>query len=315
MATIFFSYSHADEALRDQLEKHLSALKHEGLVETWHDRRIPAGDVLDDAISAELERADVILLLVSADFLASRYCFDIEMRRAMERHAAREARVIPVILRPCDWHGTPFGKIAATPDDGKPVRSFADMDEGFLQVVRAIRRALQASAPTAPPAPPSRTATKPHPQQPVRPAPRSSNLGLPRRFTDIDRDRFRDETFEFFAAFFENSLNELAQRHPDVEARFKRIDAEAFTAALYRGGKKAASCHIFLGKLPDGIAYSSSESQARNSYNEILNVEADEHGLFWRPIGMNIRSQDAARLMPQAAAEAYWELFLRDMRR
>ncbi len=80
------------------------------------------------------------------------------------------------------------------------------MDEGFLQVVRAIRRALQSSAPIAPPARQSRTATRPHPEQPVRPSPRSSNLGLPRRFTDIDRDRFRDETFEFFAAFFENSF-------------------------------------------------------------------------------------------------------------
>ncbi|MEO3476022.1 toll/interleukin-1 receptor domain-containing protein [Roseomonas sp. CAU 1739] len=314
MATIFFSYSHADEALRDQLEKHLSALKHEGLVDTWHDRRIPAGDVLDDAISVELERADVILLLVSADFLASNYCYNIEMRRAVERHEAREARVIPVILRPCDWHGTPFGKLAATPDDGRPVRSFADIDEGLLQVVRATRRALPPRSSAKPPARQS-PIRRPQPQKPIGPAPRSSNLGLPRRFTDIDRDRFRDESFEFLAVFFENSLQELAQRHPGVDGRFKRIDAEAFTAAIYRDGTKRTSCHIFLATMPDGIAYSAAESQARNSYNEILNIEADDHNLYWRPIGMNIHVDDAARLTPQAAAEAYWDLFLQDLRR
>jgi len=81
MAVVFFSYSHADEELRDQLEKHLTMLKRQGAIETFHDRRIPAGNEVDRSISAELERADVILLLVSPDFLASAYCYDIEMQR------------------------------------------------------------------------------------------------------------------------------------------------------------------------------------------------------------------------------------------
>lgn len=310
MATIFFSYSHADEALRDQLEKHLAMLKHEGLVEAWHDRRLPAGDELDNTIRRELERADVILLLVSSDFLASNYCYNIEMQRAIERHEAGEARVIPVILRPCDWHGAPFGKLLATPDDGKPVRSFSDHDDGFLQVARSIRKAL--------PAPARRVSPVQRPTQaaahPTTATARSSNLALPRRFTDMDRDRFRDETFEFFAAFFENSLMELSQRHPGIEGRFKRIDAESFTAALYQDGRRKGSCHIYLARMPDGIAYSSAESPARNSYNECLSVETDQHGIHWRAIGMNIRGDAQARLTPQAAAEEYWALFMREVR-
>ena len=71
MHRIFFSYSHKDEALRDQLEVHLAMLKRQGLIESWHDRRIDAGDVLDESISAHLEEAEIILLLVSSDFLAS----------------------------------------------------------------------------------------------------------------------------------------------------------------------------------------------------------------------------------------------------
>jgi hypothetical protein len=117
MARIFFSYSHVDEALRDRLERGLAMLHHEGLIESWHDRRIIAGDELDPAI--DLEKADVILLLVSPDFLASRYCFGIELRRAMERHKARTARVIPVILRPCEWNRAPFADLLAAPKDGK----------------------------------------------------------------------------------------------------------------------------------------------------------------------------------------------------
>ena len=115
MATLFFSYSHADEGLRDQLEKHLAALQRQGVIEAWHDRRIPPGDLVDASISEQLERADIILLLVSPDFLASNYCYEVEMRRALERHAAGEARVVPVILRPCDWQGTELGRLMATP--------------------------------------------------------------------------------------------------------------------------------------------------------------------------------------------------------
>ena len=121
MVRVFFSYSHRDEDLRDELEIHLSALKREGVIETWHDRRIGAGKDLDVEIDAKSEVAQIILLLVSPYFIASDYCYDVEMERAMERHRSGEARVIPVILHPCDWLHTPFGKLRATPPDGKPI--------------------------------------------------------------------------------------------------------------------------------------------------------------------------------------------------
>jgi hypothetical protein len=84
MTKLFFSYSHVDENFRDTLEKHLSALKHEGLIDSWHDRKIRAGDEFDNVIDENLKQADVILLLISSDFIASRYCFEIEMKRALE---------------------------------------------------------------------------------------------------------------------------------------------------------------------------------------------------------------------------------------
>ena len=150
MAKVFFSYSHKDEALRDQLETHLALLKNQGLIESWHDRRIVAGSEVDQSISEAMESSDVILLLISADFLASPYCYSREMKRAMERHDAKEARVIPVILRDCDWHSAPFGKLVAAPRDGKPVTLWPDIDQAFADVAKQVRRAVEEQSDSAP---------------------------------------------------------------------------------------------------------------------------------------------------------------------
>ncbi len=118
-------------------------LKRQGVIDTWHDRRIGAGQEIDAAIDNHINSDEIILLLVSPDFIASDYCYNIEMARAMERHAAKEAIVIPVILRACDWHHAPFGKLLATPEDGKPVTLWPDRDVAFLQVAQAVRKAAE----------------------------------------------------------------------------------------------------------------------------------------------------------------------------
>lgn len=146
MARIFFSYCHKDEILRNELEVHLSILKRQGFVESWHDRNIFPGEDINNAISAHLEGADIVLLLVSPDFLASEYCWGIELARAMKLHEAGRAAVIPVILRPCDWHNTPFASLLATPTDGLPVVKWGDRDDAYLDVARAIRRTIEKRA-------------------------------------------------------------------------------------------------------------------------------------------------------------------------
>ncbi|MBW4481866.1 MAG: toll/interleukin-1 receptor domain-containing protein [Tildeniella torsiva UHER 1998/13D] len=146
---VFFSYSHRDEDLRDELEKHLSNLKHQGVIEAWHDRRIDAGSEWAKSIDARLNAAHVILLLVSADFLASQYCYDhedrydLELKQALERHQMGEALVIPVILRPVDWQDAPFGKLQPLPKDGKAVTIWENRDEAFLNVAQGIRQTVQ----------------------------------------------------------------------------------------------------------------------------------------------------------------------------
>jgi len=142
---VFFSYSHKDQDLRDQLETHLSLWKNQGFISNWHDRKIVAGAEWAGKIDEHLNTAQIILLLISADFLASTYCYGIEVTRAMERHDAGEARVIPIILRHCDWHSAPFGKLQALPTDGKPVdsRNWYNKDEAFYNVAQGIRKAVE----------------------------------------------------------------------------------------------------------------------------------------------------------------------------
>ena len=141
---VFFSYAHKDERLRERLVNALAVLQRQGVIRGWHDRKIGAGTELKGAIDEHLNSAGVILLLVSPDFIASDYCYDIEMKRALERHDNGEARVIPVILRPVDqWHATPFGKLLAAPTDGKAVTLWPNRDEAFADVAGHIRRAVE----------------------------------------------------------------------------------------------------------------------------------------------------------------------------
>ena len=140
---VFFSYAHEDEQLRDELTKHLSILKRQNKIRDWYDREITAGKDWSGQIDEHLESAKIILLLVSADFLASDYCYDVELKRAMERHEANEARVIPIILREVLWKGAPFGKLQALPKNAKAVTNWSNLDQAFADIAKGIQRAVE----------------------------------------------------------------------------------------------------------------------------------------------------------------------------
>jgi hypothetical protein len=153
---IFCAYAHEDDVWRKKLEIHLSLLKRQGLVSFWHDRLITPGTDWAKEIDTHLETASVILLLVSADFFASDYCYGIEMKRALEREAAGEARVIPILVHSVDWKGAPFTHLQALPADAKPIASWQNKDTALADVAAGIRRViveelplLTASAPRA----------------------------------------------------------------------------------------------------------------------------------------------------------------------
>jgi hypothetical protein len=153
---IFLSYSRKDEPLLRELEVHLAALRREGQVATWSDRMLEAGVEWEPELLRRLDSAQVLLLLISPDFLASEFCWGVEMKAALARHEAGSAKVIPVILRACDWRSTELAKLQVLPKDGLPIRKWADPDDAFLDVVQGLRKALAAPAPRRLPEPPAR---------------------------------------------------------------------------------------------------------------------------------------------------------------
>jgi replicative DNA helicase len=140
--SVFISYCHRDEALRDQLGAHLSLLRRQGLIKDWYDRKIVPGQEGDREIDSKLEQADIIVLLVSADFIASLYCWEKELNRSLDRHDAGQAAVIPIIVRPVDLDGAPFQHIHSLPTDRKPVTLWSDRDEAWVDVVRGLRNTV-----------------------------------------------------------------------------------------------------------------------------------------------------------------------------
>jgi hypothetical protein len=144
--TVFFCYARKDEPLLNQLKNHLQPLQRQGLIKFWYDREIRAGSEWEPEIKKQLDTAQIILLLVSPDFIASDYCYSIEMERALARHQRDEATVIPIILRDTYWHGEPLGRLQALPTDGKPVTSrvWGSQDEAFYTIVLGIRDVAEA---------------------------------------------------------------------------------------------------------------------------------------------------------------------------
>ena len=316
MASVFFSYSHKDEDLRDQLEVHLSGLRRQGVISTWHDRRITAGSEFENAIDKNLSEADVILLLVSPDFINSDYCYEREMTRAMERHKNGEARVIPVILRACDWHELPFGQLLAAPTDGKAVTKWADRDDAFLTIVQAIKAALKEMGQKQSSSP-AHVSHAPAISEPIVPSVRSSNLRVRKQFSDLDRDNFRHEGFDFIAKFFEESLAELARRNPNLAQRFQRVDANHFTAAVYQNGVKVCvgSASVGSGMMgANSIQYSMTDTPTDGGMNEAVFAKTDDQALYFEPLGMqSYGSRDKQKLTFQGAAEFFWDIFIRPL--
>ena len=137
---IFYSFAAEDDEIVKELDKHFALLKRTGIVSSWNFRKITGGLEWKGEIDKNIGNAKIILLLISPDFINSDYCFDVEMKKAIKMHEDKLARVVPIILRPCDWHEASFGKLQALPKDGKPITIWSNRDEAFLDTAKGIRK-------------------------------------------------------------------------------------------------------------------------------------------------------------------------------
>ena len=393
MIKIFVSYSHKDEDIRKKLHNHLASMVHNRIIEISFDRKIRPGQHVDHEIEKSIAGASIVLLLVSANFIDSNYCYKVELKYIMGMHKTRNLRVIPVIVSACDWKNTPFGNLLAVPTDGKPIRNWKIVDDAFLDVVEQLKSVieeLKQSTPDSSNTPPDPSllrppifktsatppnssrlkrpiiiqqgdqtnATPPDPSRlkppviqqglqtsatPSDPSPlappiiqqelqtsatssdpsplappviqqglqtstqeqKNDNLTVRQNFTDADRDMFLSGAFDYIVKHFESSLKKLESKYDFITTSFRQIDANKFTAVIYKNGSVESRCKVCLGGgYSKGITYSETDQLNDDSCTDYLSVEQDGKTMYLKSMlsivdGIEKRTRDEA-------ADYYW---------
>ncbi|UWR38632.1 toll/interleukin-1 receptor domain-containing protein [Sulfitobacter sp. W074] len=302
----FISYSHRDKGALERLHVHLKNLIRDGHIETWYDRDILAGSGLDAEIERELEAADLFLLIVSPDFIASDYCVEREMKRALERHAAGNARVVPIIVEECDWKAMgDLRQLKAVPTDGKAISEWANPNTAYLNVVQELRRIIEIER-----APASVAKVAPEPEA-VPPA--TARYRARKDFDEIDRSDFREAAFDTIKDYFRRATGEI-DSIDGLRGRFTDRGTTSFAATVVNGGQRDGAAHITVhcrnARIALGdIYYSFDENGGENTANGGFNLSADDYELFLVRT-MNIFGNADEKLAPEQAAEMLWNEFI-----
>jgi hypothetical protein len=302
----FISYCHHDKTALDRLHVHLRNLTRSGLIDTWFDHEILAGSELDSEIDKKLEAADLFLLLVSPDFLASDYCVDREMKRALERHETGDARVVPVIVEDCDWKGLPaLRKLKAVPTDGKAISEWANPNTAFLNVVQELRRILANESKS--------DSAKKISLAPSSTPPTTTRYRAKREFDDIDRADFREAAFATIKEYFRRATFEIDSIE-GFRGRFFDRGGASFGGTVVNGNHRNGTAHITVYcrashySMSD-IFYSFSENAHENSSEGGFNLTADDYELYLTPT-QSIYGSAESRMTPEQAAEMLWNDYI-----
>jgi hypothetical protein len=319
--SLFISYSHKDSAHLETLKTHLKPLERLGLISPWFDGHIIPGDDIDEKVGEALKNADIVALLVSPDFLASDYCIHTELAEAMRRHEAGTARVVPIILRKCEWEEETFGRLLGLPTDNKAIMSvhWADKDEAWNIVAKGIKSAARAESTNTSKHSPSQipstnsasiTATRSLRSKPL-PMPVKAN----RELTDEEIDDFKHKAFEEVAQLFEASVLSLEGM---ITARYRRLDANRFTATLYLNGKKKNGITVYIGGdhySAAGINFHMSDDGRTNTLQESLKIEmCDGEPSLW-PSMSGWGFDQNRHLSNEEAARHIWSEFVKPLDR
>lgn len=297
---IFISYSHADAALLDRLHKHLAQLQREGSISEWYDRQIPAGGRFDDIISSSLEDADIFIAALSPDFLSSNYCYDVELKTALEREKSGALIIVPVILEPCDWRASPLGKFKAVPTDGKAISEFTNQNAAFLNVVSELRKITAGSE------------ARVNRSQPDTTASGASRYKIKKSFDAIDQRDFVDDAFSKIKLYFDSSVTEI-NSVPEIEASLKDQGPDSFSCTVINRGFNRKFETITVRKRMGhfgeiSIVYG--ENPAINSSNGGFSVIVDDYQMYLDGSFFSFGSSQRDKLTPLEAAKMLWDTLL-----
>ncbi|MDQ7250563.1 toll/interleukin-1 receptor domain-containing protein [Dongia sedimenti] len=306
----FVSYSHRDTWALERLKAHTSTLRRDGLIETWSDLEIPPGGEIDEHVADALAQCDLFIPLISADFLNSFYCYEIELARAIDRYDRGEIQIVPVVVEPCDWKG-PLRRFKALPKDGKPITEFTNQNTAFLDVSAGLRTICEAGlARPLPMATPKGDAPKQDPSSSQR------KYRLKKTFDAIDRSDFVSEGFDVVRSYFEHAIAEIN----DVEGlkgRFRAMSDRAFTCTVTNAHHQRGTANITVhsgsaNRMLGDIYWSFNPDASDNTANGSFNVGNDDYELFWtdRDFSRGGGREDAEHLTAREAAERLWNRFV-----
>jgi|LauGreDrversion4_2_1035121.scaffolds.fasta_scaffold83522_2 hypothetical protein len=299
-ARVFISYSHADEALVEKLHKHIAQLRRDGSVSDWYDRQIKVSDRINGSIIDELDSADIFLACVSPDWIASRYAFEEEFNRALEREKAGQIVIAPVILRPCEWQATELKKFLALPKDGKAVTEYVNQDVAFLEVATGIRDWTKRG--TLGLLSEGRSSA---PSRPQVSAANETRYRAKRQFDKIDKMDFINLAFEEIYRFFEASSAEI-RAIPNIECRLSNLSESYFYCTVINRGSARGfeTLHVRKGGSFSAIDILFGEKNATGTSNGGFSVTADDYQLFLSEMMLgsygdkgNLTAIDAAKML------------------
>ncbi len=298
----FISYSHKDEWALEKLHGHLAPLRREGKIDEWFDRKILAGENIDSQISRGLETSELFLPLISPDFIASAYCWEREMKYALDKHAGGTVRIAPIIVEPCDWKQTPLGKLKALPCDGMAIAEWPNRNSAFLNVVTELRRILIDYE----------TNTENNAKNITRHHLTSRNkIKIKRDFDKIDIDEYRDKAFEKFQEYMRHSIDEI-NMNESIRTRFKILDDSKFSCTVINKLKKNSIGYLTVTKRNNSIGfgditYSYSEDSSSTSANGAYSIGTDDYEIFLKGI---FGASSDIRITVEEGAQELWKQLL-----
>ncbi|MYJ87809.1 MAG: TIR domain-containing protein [Rhodobacteraceae bacterium] len=255
-------------------------------------------------MNVQLESCTLFLLLISPNYLASNYCLNIEMKRALERNHAKTARVVPIILEPCDWKSTQLSQLKALPQDGKPVSNWKNKNEAYLDVVNKIRIILNTKVKSQPIVQ-GKANIRILPDKPS-----VKQYNVKRDFDEIDRSDFRNKAFRTIRNYFQHSVEDINTME-NLKGRFNSLSDTSFSCTIINKNRNRGTAHITVhvgGMFSGGISYSFQENAPSNSANGWFTVEADEYDLYLNP--MMAGANRGEKINPNEVAELLWKIFL-----
>ncbi|SFF18747.1 toll/interleukin-1 receptor domain-containing protein [Spirosoma endophyticum] len=310
----FISYSHQDNSMLDALHKHLVQLQRDKIIAAWTDHQILAGGEFDKKIEAALNASKLFLALLSPDYIASNYCYEIEFKTAQEKHESGEIIIVPIVIEPCDWQNTPFGRFKALPRDGKAISTWENRNTAFLDVIQNLRKLASSANPID--ITPKGAVTGA--------ALMSRNYKVKKDFDSIEKIEFIEKSFHEVVSYLKRYLEEIILLD-NIKARTQDESTTTFEGLLVNRNKIATeatlnfirsqenqSQNLNYFNVADGeLSYTiSTKANNRSTSPVSFKLSFDDYHLFWTKRNGYSNSRDTKEFDTKEIADEIWNAWL-----